>query len=163
MPQSDPRRSPAGEAREIPAIPPPCARRAVRTVRTVRTVIEQKAARLRTRFIAAALAAVVLGAIIRSGSASPGSGTTWTVGLSMMLAGTAGLTAVLLQTMTGLRRATERRRAQPSASGPRTPRLINPTQGSTTQTSSSAALCETAVVYRYPDAAAENLTASRRA
>ena len=114
---------------------------------------------MRTRLIATALVAVVLGAIIRSGSNSPGFGATWTVGLSMMLAGTAGLTAVLLQTMTGLRRATERRRAAPVSSGPRTPRLIQSAQGSITQISPSAALCETAVVHHHPDTAADDLTA----
>jgi hypothetical protein len=72
--------------------------------------------------IAPALGAVVLGAIIRSGSHSPGSGVTWTVGLSIMLAGTAALAAVLLQRMTGLRRATERRRAEePTVPGAHTP------------------------------------------
>jgi hypothetical protein len=115
---------------------------------------------MRTRLIAPALVAVVLGAIIRSGSDSPGFGVTWTVGLSMMLAGTAALTAVLLQTMTGLRRATERRRAEPVAPGPRTPQRIDPADRvQITRLPPSADPYQRAAVHRHPDAVAADVNA----
>jgi hypothetical protein len=119
---------------------------------------------VRTRLIATALVAVVLGAIIRSGSDSPGFGVTWTLGMSMMLAGTAALTAVLLHTMTGLRRATERRRARPIAPGPRTPQQIDSAdRAPITQISPSAVLCESGTGQRYPDGVADDANARRRA
>lgn len=106
---------------------------------------------MRTRLIATALVAVVLGAIIRSGSNSPGFGATWTVGLSMMLAGTAALTAVLLQTMTGLRRATERRRAEPIGPAARIPQQID--------SADRAPTTQNAAVHRYPDDVADDVNA----
>jgi hypothetical protein len=130
------------------------------------------------RLTAAALAAVVLGAIIGYGLGSPGPvGVLWTVGLAVMLAGTAVLVAVLIRSMAGLRRATERRRteptaasiaaptAKPSASGPApapAPRASERTRASErirtpdlVQISPAAAMRNGAAVRRYRDGAAD--------
>lgn len=65
---------------------------------------------------AAALAAVVLGAIIGYGLGSPRSGGAfWVSGLAVMLVGTAGLVAVLVRALAELRGATERRRFRDGA------------------------------------------------
>jgi hypothetical protein len=111
---------------------------------------------VRTRLIAAALITVALGAIIGYGPGSPGSGVAWTIGLSMMLAGTAGLTAVLIRTMTGLRRTTERRRAGSTAPVPRAPGTISrPGQAPVSQISASAALRNSVPIRRLRDGAAD--------
>jgi len=60
---------------------------------------------MRSRLIVAALVAVVIGAIIGYTWGAPGSGVIWTIALSVMVAGAAALTAVLIRTVFGLRRA----------------------------------------------------------
>lgn len=86
---------------------------------------------MRARLVGAALVTVVIGAVIRYGWGSPGSGTVyWTVGMAVMLVGTAGLTAVLLRTMAKLRRIKEPRRpdeVETSSASPAMSSMSSPT------------------------------------
>lgn len=66
---------------------------------------------MKVGIIAAALAAVVLGAIVAYGWASSGS-ELWAFGLGIMIAGTVGLAGVLVRTVFGLRRPRRARRAE---------------------------------------------------
>jgi hypothetical protein len=104
----------------------------------------------------AALAAVVLGAIIGYGLSSPRSGgAIWVSGLAAMLAGTAALVAVLVLTLVGLRRATERRRAQsaPATHASEQVQASDPVRSS--QFSPSITLRNGAAVRRFRDGAAD--------
>lgn len=58
---------------------------------------------MKVGIIAAALAAVALGAIVAYGWGSSGA-QSWTIGLGIMYAGTLGLAGVLVRTVFGLRR-----------------------------------------------------------
>ena len=66
---------------------------------------------MKVGFIAAALAAVVLGAIIAYGWAASGS-QLWAIGLGIMITGTVGLAGVLVRTVFGLRHPKRARRPE---------------------------------------------------
>ena len=66
---------------------------------------------MKVGLIAAALGAVVLGAVVAYGWASSGS-QLWAIGLGIMIAGTVGLAGVLVRTVFGLRHPGRARRPE---------------------------------------------------